>query len=147
MNQFLWLLHKNTPNQWLLTRVNDINGALLEFFGINFHFEGEVNCVTSWICLPVKRKTLLSSSGLSNRKGDTQNSIGAQFALVVGAIKLNHQVIDFLLLSNILTEQFGSNLSVDVVNSLGNTYLLRLVRPDVVRIFWNKVWNSFDTPQ
>ena len=72
--------------------------------------------------LPVKRKTLLSSSSFSNSKGDTQNSIGAQLALVVGTIKLNHQVIDFLLLSNVLTEQFGSNVVIDVVNSLGNTY-------------------------
>jgi hypothetical protein len=71
----------------------------------------------------VERDTLLSSSGLSDGHGDTENSVGTELSLVLGSIELVEESIDsgLVLDVNVLLDQSGGDLVVDVGNGLGDT--------------------------
>jgi hypothetical protein len=71
----------------------------------------------------VERDTLLTSSGLGNGEGNTKDGVGTELTLVGGTIKLDEEVINGLLFSDIDlgVDQSGSNDSVDVVNGLEDT--------------------------
>ena len=66
---------------------------------------------------------LLSSTGLGNGQRDTKDGVGAQLGLVGGAIKLDEEVIDGLLVLDIdvLLDELRANDGVDVLNSLQDT--------------------------
>jgi hypothetical protein len=66
---------------------------------------------------------LLSSTSLGNGQRDTKDGVGAQLGLVGGAIKLDEEVIDGLLVLDIdvLLDELGANDGVDVLNSLQDT--------------------------
>lgn len=74
----------------------------------------------------VERNTLLTSAGLSNSDGNTEDGVGTKFSLVGSAIKLDEEVINILLLGHseaALNEGRGDDV-VNVVDSLGNTLIL-----------------------
>lgn len=66
---------------------------------------------------------LLSSSGLGNGQRDAKNGVGAQLGLVGGAIQLDEEVINSLLVLNInvLLDDLWADDGVDVGNSLQDT--------------------------
>lgn len=71
----------------------------------------------------VEWDVLLSGTGLSNGKGDTEDSVGTKLGLVWGSIKLDEEVINGLLVLDIdvlLDESWADNL-VDVIDSLEDT--------------------------
>ena len=59
------------------------------------------------------------------REGNTQNRVGAQFALVRGTVQTHHNVVNPALIAGILTDQFGG----DIVNNClhGILYAFTLV--------------------
>jgi hypothetical protein len=71
----------------------------------------------------VERDTLLGSGGLSNGHGDTEDGVGAELGLVLGAIELVQESINGGLVLDVesLLDQSGGNLLVDVGDSLGHT--------------------------
>jgi hypothetical protein len=71
----------------------------------------------------VERDTLLGGSGLSNGHGDTEDGVGAELSLVLGAIELVQESINGGLVLDVegLLDQSGGNLVVDVGDSLGDT--------------------------
>jgi hypothetical protein len=71
----------------------------------------------------VERDTLLGSGGLCNGHGDTEDGVGAELGLVLGAIELVEESINGGLILDVesLLDQSGGNLVVDVGNSLGHT--------------------------
>ena len=66
---------------------------------------------------------LLGSSSLGNSQGDTKDGVGAQLGLVWGAIELDEEVVNGLLVLDIdvLLDELGANDGVDVLNSLQDT--------------------------
>jgi hypothetical protein len=71
----------------------------------------------------VERNTLLARSGLSDGDGDTEDSVGAEFALVGCAVELDEEIVDLLLLGDLETgfDKFGGDDVVDVCDGLGDT--------------------------
>ena len=71
----------------------------------------------------VEGDTLLSSTGLRDRDGYTEDGVRTKLALVGSGIKLDEEVIDLLLLGDLEAslEKFRSNDVVDVGNSLADT--------------------------
>jgi hypothetical protein len=71
----------------------------------------------------VERDALLSSSSLGNGDGDTKDGVGTELAFVRGAVKLDQEVVDGLLVGdrNAGLDELGSDGVVDVGNSLRNT--------------------------
>jgi hypothetical protein len=67
---------------------------------------------------------LVSSSGLGNSHGDTENGVGSKLSLVVGTVKLDHEVVNLLLGGDgeLGVDQSRGDDVVDVVDSLGNTF-------------------------
>mmetsp|Transcript_14598 Transcript_14598/g.63237 ORF Transcript_14598/g.63237 Transcript_14598/m.63237 type:complete len:262 (+) Transcript_14598:1116-1901(+) len=70
----------------------------------------------------VEGDVLLCSSCLGDRHGHRKNRISTKFALVFRAIELNHEVIDHLLVSGILTEECWCDDSVYIFNSLRHPF-------------------------
>lgn len=70
-----------------------------------------------------KPSYLLSSGGLGNSQGDTEDGIGTQLALVWGTIELDQELIDLGLVLdiNVLLDQGRADDLVDVLNGLGDT--------------------------
>lgn len=71
----------------------------------------------------VKGNTLLGRTSFSNRDRNTENGVGAEFALVRCPVELDQEIVDILLLGDdeaALNKFRGDNV-VDVGNSLGNT--------------------------
>ena len=70
----------------------------------------------------VQRNTLLGSSGLSNGHGNTEDGVGAELGLVLGAIELVQEGVDGGLVLDVegLLDQSGGDLLVDVGDSLGD---------------------------
>ena len=70
-----------------------------------------------------KRTYLLGGASLSDGDGDTENGIGAELALVGGAVELDQEVVDLLLLGDSETrlDELGGDDVVDVRNSLQHT--------------------------
>lgn len=71
---------------------------------------------------------LLSGTSLGNGQRDTEDGVGAQLGLVGGAIKLDEEVINGLLVLDIdvLLDELRANDGVDVLNSLQDTLSLPL---------------------
>jgi hypothetical protein len=71
----------------------------------------------------VQRNTLLGSGSLGNGHGDTEDGVGAELGLVLGAIELVQEGIDSGLVLDVesLLDQSRGNLLVDVGDSLGDT--------------------------
>ncbi|BAC17851.1 conserved hypothetical protein [Corynebacterium efficiens YS-314] len=59
--------------------------------------------------------------GLGHSHGDTQDGVGAQAGLVLGAVQLDHGRIDETLIVGLQAGQLVADLLVDVLNSLENT--------------------------
>jgi hypothetical protein len=71
----------------------------------------------------VERDTLLSGCGLCDGHGHTENGVGTELLLVLGAIKLVQESIDggLVLDIDLLLDEGWGNGVVDVANSLGHT--------------------------
>lgn len=71
----------------------------------------------------VERDTLLSGSGLCNGHGDTEDGVGTQLLLVLGAIELVQEGVDSGLVLDVdsLLDESGGNGVVHVGDSLGDT--------------------------
>jgi hypothetical protein len=84
----------------------------------------------------VERDTLLSSSGLSNGHGDTENGIGTKLSLVLGSIELVEESIDggLVLDVELLLDQGRCDLLVDVGNGLGNTLTAPLALVTIAKL-------------
>lgn len=68
----------------------------------------------------VQWNVLLGSTSLGNSQRHTQNGVGAELALVLGAVQLDHKVIDGCLIDHIQIglDQLGAQGVVDVTDSL-----------------------------
>ncbi len=68
---------------------------------------------------------------LAHGHGHAENGVGTQFVLVVGAIQLQHEVVDRLLVDRVEVglHQLGSDDAVNIIDRLGYTFamMLRLV--------------------
>lgn len=71
----------------------------------------------------VEGNTLLSSGGLGDSQGDTEDGVGTEVALVGRAIELVKELVDLGLVLDIngLLDQSGANGLVDVLDSLEDT--------------------------
>lgn len=71
----------------------------------------------------VERDTLLSSTGLGDSQGDTENGVSSELGLVGGSIEVDEELVDLGLVLDIkvLLDQSRGNDGVDVLNSLGDT--------------------------
>ena len=68
----------------------------------------------------VERKVGRVSGSVSGGQGDTEDGVGAQLALVVRAVELDHDLVDDALLAGVAAEHLLGDLLVDVLNSLEN---------------------------
>ena len=68
----------------------------------------------------VERDTLLRSAGLGNSDGDTKDGVRTELTLVGGAVELDQEVVDLLLLGDLEArfDQLGRDCVVDVRDSL-----------------------------
>ena len=71
---------------------------------------------------------LLSCASLGNSKTDTEDGIGAQLALVCGAIEAVQELVDLWLVLDIdvLLDEGGANDVVDIGHGLGDTLSIPL---------------------
>ena len=71
----------------------------------------------------VEGDTLLRRAGLRNGDGDTEDGVGTELALVGGAVELDQEVVDLLLLGDSETrlDELRGDDVVDVGDSLGDT--------------------------
>lgn len=71
----------------------------------------------------VEGNAVLLSTGLGNGDGDTEDGVGTELGLVGGAVKLDEEVVDGLLVSDLEArlDELGSDDVVDVGNGLGDT--------------------------
>ena len=71
----------------------------------------------------VERNSLLSSSSLSDGDGNTEDGVSTEFALVGGAVELDQEVINLLLLGDLETrlDELRSDDIVNVGNGLEDT--------------------------
>jgi len=71
----------------------------------------------------LRKVYLLSGSGLGDSHGDTEDSVGTEFALVRGTIEVNKELINLFLVGDVEfgLDEFGSDNVVDVGDGLGNT--------------------------
>lgn len=71
----------------------------------------------------VEGDTLFSCSSFGNRNRNTKNGVGTEFSLVRGAVELDQEVVDVLLLNDGKTrfDEFRCNDVVDVSNGLADT--------------------------
>lgn len=71
----------------------------------------------------VERNALLSSSGLCDGQTDTEDSIGSEFGLVGGTVKLVEEVVDLGLFgdADAFLDDGGPNDIVDVLDGLQDT--------------------------
>ena len=72
----------------------------------------------------VERDTLLSGTCLSNRNRNTENCVGAEFALIRGSVEFDKEIIDFLLFGHLQTgldESRGDDI-VNIGDSLADTW-------------------------
>ena len=99
----------------VLTTVDDVEGGAGEDVG--GLDAGELSEVS------IEGEALVGGGSLGDGHGDTKDGVGAELALVVGAIKLVQEVVDLLLGSDgeLGVDQSGGNDGVDVLNSLGDT--------------------------
>lgn len=72
----------------------------------------------------VERHTLLGSGSLGHGHGHTENGIGTQLSLVLGAIELVEETVDGGLVLDVQVglDQLWGDLVVDVGHRLGDTY-------------------------
>lgn len=70
----------------------------------------------------VEREALVGGTGLSDSHGDTEDGVGAELALVGGAVKLDEEVIDLLLRGDgeLGLDEGGADDLVDVLDGLGH---------------------------
>ena len=66
----------------------------------------------------VERNAEILSGGLRDSEGDTEDSVSSKIALGGGAVKLDHGLVDGPLLESGHAYDSGSDLVVDVVDSL-----------------------------
>ena len=64
------------------------------------------------------------SCSLCNSKGDTENCIGAELALVRGAVQLDHDLVDTTLIGCVFVNEFGGDDLVHGVNGVLNALAL-----------------------
>jgi len=64
----------------------------------------------------IERDFLRQSGGFGGGEGHRQDGIGTQLGFVVGTICLDHQTIEFTLVSDILAQQQAANGAVDIAN-------------------------------
>lgn len=66
--------------------------------------------------MKVQRDALLTRGSLRNGHGNTKNGVCAEFTLVRSAVKLDQEVIDFFLLSDLEPglDEFGCDDFIDV---------------------------------
>lgn len=71
----------------------------------------------------VEGKALVSGTGLGDSHGDTEDGVGTELALVGGAVKLDHEVVDLLLRGDgqLGLDEGGADDVVDVLDGLGDT--------------------------
>eukprot|EP00128_Syssomonas_multiformis_P001164 Colp12_sorted_trinity150504_noHs@28271 len=71
----------------------------------------------------VQRNTLVRGAGLADGKGNTKDRIGAHLGLGIGAIKLQEEVVDALLIGNLqlAVNQSGTKSVVYIGDGLFNT--------------------------
>ena len=71
----------------------------------------------------VQGDSLVSSSGLAHGHGDAKDGVGAKLVLVVGAVHLQHHVVDLGLLDRIqvLLDQSRGDDVVDIADGLGDS--------------------------
>lgn len=71
----------------------------------------------------VERNTLLGGSGLGDSHGYTENGVGTELGLVLGAIELVEELVDCGLVFDVQVglDQLRSDLLVHVCDSLGHT--------------------------
>ena len=74
----------------------------------------------------VEGDALLRGTGLSDGDGDTEDGVRAELALVGGAVKLDQEIVDLLLLGDGKAglDELGRNDVVDVGNGLEDTFKL-----------------------
>ena len=72
----------------------------------------------------VEGQTCGLGSSLCNSKGDTENGVCAELALVGGAVQLDHDFIDATLVGSVFVNQFGGDDVVHCVNGVLNTLAL-----------------------
>ena len=72
----------------------------------------------------VEGNVLFGCSGLCNSDGDAKDGVCTEPAFVGGTVKLDKEVVDFLLLGDreAGVDEGGSDHVVDVGNGLGNAY-------------------------
>lgn len=68
--------------------------------------------------VPVEGDALLSSSGLGNGHGDSQDGVGSELALVLGAVESNHLLVDGLLVNGVVSLERRGDDGIDVLNGL-----------------------------
>jgi hypothetical protein len=71
-----------------------------------------------------ERNVLFTGTSLGNGDGDTKDGIGTKLALVGGTIKLQHKVVNGLLVNNVeaRVDKSGTNDLDNILNSLEDTY-------------------------
>ena len=65
----------------------------------------------------------MSSGGLGDSHGDTEDSVGSELTLVGGTIEVDEELIDLLLVGDVelSLDELGSDNVVDVSDGLGDT--------------------------
>ena len=96
----------------VLSSVDDVHGG-----------DGEDELVLSGHLTEVLVQRLLlgGSSGLGAGQGGSEDGVGAELALVVGSVELEHAVINGVDVSDVHTDEVGSNNGLDVVDGLGHS--------------------------
>ena len=70
--------------------------------------------------IAVQRDPLCPGLGLGHGQRNSQNGIGAEFALTRGAIQLNHESVDRRLVPRLLAPQTRRQDPIHVLHRLGN---------------------------
>mmetsp|Transcript_11880 Transcript_11880/g.49771 ORF Transcript_11880/g.49771 Transcript_11880/m.49771 type:complete len:561 (+) Transcript_11880:77-1759(+) len=66
----------------------------------------------------VEGHALLRGASLGDGHGHREDRVGAELALVLGAVELDHEVVDGLLIRGVLADERGRDDGVDVLDSL-----------------------------
>ena len=68
--------------------------------------------------IAIERRARRLRRGAAGRHGDGQDGVGAQLALVGGAVERDHALVDFRLVAGVVPAQIGGDHRVDVVHGL-----------------------------
>src|SRR5690554_4495583 len=110
-------LHSNRLNHELLD-VHDVIRVLTTVQDVHHRYRhGEfAGSAVDISNVRIQRLLQRNSSRLGRCKGDCQNSVGAQVGLVLGAVQIQHNLVQTTLIRRIFTDQCITNLAVYRIN-------------------------------